>query len=186
MRTVLVFLLTSVALSTADAARVAAKAGDRFYTQFSLFHEGGQHVATNYRRGTLLPINTEVEFVKSTRTKIIVRVLNSDKKITVANVEKYSGVKIDGLFGQTFGKARVPLDAYSEREQRNIRKGMIAIGMSRQAVLRALGYPPAHKTPSLESKTWIYWRHRFGTYVVTFDGDKVMNVKPPHHLDATP
>lgn len=186
MRTILFLLLTSVALSTADAARVPAKAGDRFYTQFSFYCEGDKHIATNYRRGTLVPINTLVEYVKSTRSKITVRRLESDKKLDIANVQKYSGELIAGIFTRTFGREKVALDGFSEREQRNIRKGTIATGMSKKAVIRAIGYPPVHRTPSLDGQSWIYWRHRLATYVVSFNGDKVSNVQPPHHVDETP
>lgn len=187
MRTLLLLLFSSIALNSTYAARFsAAKSGERFYTQFSFFQEGNQHIATNYRRGTLVPINTLVEFVKASRTKLTMRIVSSDQRLTIANVQKYSGHKIDGIFKRTFGKEKVSLDGFTEREQRNIRNGTIAIGMSKKAVLQAIGFPPSHRTPSLDASFWTYWRHRLGTYVVSFNEDKVAKVEPPHHLDTTP
>jgi len=36
--------------------------GETYYTQFSLFHDNYIHETTNYRRTTLIPINTPVTF----------------------------------------------------------------------------------------------------------------------------
>jgi hypothetical protein len=41
--------------------------------------------------------------------------------------------------------------------------------MSRKGVMVALGYPAAHRTPSLDSNSWTYWTNRFKTIVVEFD-----------------
>ena len=49
--------------------------------------------------------------------------------------------------------------------------------MTRDQVLMSLGYPPAHRTPSLEGPTWTYWQNRWATMVVVFDGDKVVRVE---------
>ena len=41
--------------------------------------------------------------------------------------------------------------------------------MTKNGVRIALGYPAAHRTPSLENNSWIYWHNRFGTKVIEFD-----------------
>ena len=41
--------------------------------------------------------------------------------------------------------------------------------MSKEGVILAIGYPPVHKTVSLEGKTWKYWTNRFNTFDVIFD-----------------
>jgi outer membrane protein assembly factor BamE (lipoprotein component of BamABCDE complex) len=43
------------------------------------------------------------------------------------------------------------------------------IGMTKNGVRAALGYPATHRTPSLENQTWIYWTNRFQNYYVRFD-----------------
>jgi len=57
-----------------------------------------------------------------------------------------------------------------------IKRGRVVNGMSKKAVLVAYGYPPEHRTSSLESNTWIYWRNQFGTFRVCFDeNDKTIS-----------
>jgi hypothetical protein len=48
--------------------------------------------------------------------------------------------------------------------------------MTRDQVLMSLGYPPAHRTPSLSASTWTYWQNRWVTMVVAFEGDRVSRV----------
>ncbi|SMP46543.1 hypothetical protein SAMN06295888_10436 [Desulfonatronum zhilinae] len=65
----------------------------------------------------------------------------------------------------------VSLDRFSEQDRKGIKTGKVYTGMTKEGVLTALGYPAKHRTPSLESNTWIYWRNRFMTMGVVFDGN---------------
>lgn len=67
-------------------------------------------------------------------------------------------------------KTPVSLDHFSEQDRRGINAGTVYTGMTKEGVLTALGYPARHQTPSLESGTWTYWRNRFLTMGVVFDG----------------
>lgn len=165
-----------------DPAIPAAKVGATYYTQFSLFEEGGEHITTNYRRGILVPINTQVRFVDADSRKIVVERLDTGGRLTLVNVPEYSGENIRGIFHRTLAESPVDLEAFTPLERDNIKGGTIALGMSKDAVLRSLGYPPKHKTPTLESNVWRYWRHRLGSYLVRFADGKVVDVDPPHHL----
>jgi hypothetical protein len=50
-----------------------------------------------------------------------------------------------------------------------IRAGKVALGMSKDEVIVALGYPPTHATPSLDSPQWKYWHSGFGSFLVVWD-----------------
>ena len=67
--------------------------------------------------------------------------------------------------------APVSLEHFSELDLKGIKAGTVYTGMTKNGVLTALGYPPRHRTPSLESNSWIYWRNRFMTMAVNFDAD---------------
>ena len=168
--------LLLVDASAADKNELAAK-GEKLYAQFSFFYEGDHHITTNYRKGILVPINTEVEFVQSSRKRITVKIPSYDATVNIENEEDYSGEKIDGIFNRMFAREPVKLDSFSEAEQSQIKKGLVAEGMSKDAVVKAMGYPPKHKTPSLNMDQWRYWKNRFDTQLVYFENGKVSSIQ---------
>ena len=49
--------------------------------------------------------------------------------------------------------------------------------MTREQVILAIGYPPTHRTPSIDASEWLYWYNHWVTYKVQFGPDgKVANV----------
>ena len=144
--------------------------GGTYYTQSTLQYEQGRYRTTNYRRGFVLPINTKVSLVSMDDAEIVVRIVDSGADLTVENVPKHTNDTTLGAFAKLFGAAPVDLSRFSEGEQQAIRAGHAQVGMSKDAVLAALGHPPAVGTPSLDEDTWKYWDSRFTTFVVRFDG----------------
>ncbi len=67
--------------------------------------------------------------------------------------------------------------AAAERTRKLIEEGTVEPGMTKDEVVMALGYPPAHRTPSLSASMWTYWANRWATFEVYFDGDKVSRVQ---------
>src|SRR5262249_38616603 len=69
-------------------------------------------------------------------------------------------------------------DADATRINEAIEHAQVVPGMTRDEVLMSIGYPPAHRTPSLESPRWVYWHsHWQPAYAVNFEGDRVVNVQ---------
>ena len=171
-----VFFPSEEALAQNGSENEKAERRNCLYTQFSLFMEENVHKTTNYRKGTLVPVNTEVVLVNQDDDDIELR-MNDGTKLDLENIEPFSGEKIDGIFRRTLAAKKVDLSLFSDVEKRAIMSGEVEVGMSRAAVLVALGYPPKHKTPSLQGNQWRYWRNRFNTFVVLFEGDKVKAIK---------
>jgi hypothetical protein len=178
----LALLLTCLKFSPVQASwtfcpssTVDASVGETFYTRFSFFCEKDQHLTTNYRKGMLISINTPVIFLKANKKEIVVSLCG--RKISILNVPKYSGESIQGIFDRTFSRCPVNLDGYSYQDQENILTGNVEIGMDKEAVILALGYPPKHQTPTLLSPQWRYWKSKFGTFIVYFSNDKVSGFK---------
>ena len=40
--------------------------------------------------------------------------------------------------------------------------------MTREQVVMARGFPPGHKTPSLDADIWTYWTSRHGSQTIVF------------------
>jgi hypothetical protein len=174
-------LLMTVGLTAASQAvgtneSVAFTAGTTLYTQFSLYYEKNCHITTNYRRGILVPVNTQVKLVKSTK-KIIMVTLPDGQKLKIKNIPGFSGETIDGIFKRTFAVAPVNLSQFTETEKKAIMAGEVTNGMRKSAVIVAIGYPPKHKTPNLRANAWQYWQSRFDTFIVHFTNDKVTQIQ---------
>lgn len=65
--------------------------------------------------------------------------------------------------------APVNFDNLPDIDKKGIKDGKPYIGMTKQGIRIALGYPARHRTASLEADTWVYWRGRFGTRAVDFN-----------------
>ena len=155
---------------------VDATKGQTYYTQFSLFYEGGIYKTVNYRIGTLLPINTPVVFLDSNDAVIRVK-LPDGANLRLLNIAKFSRDTLPDEFTRTLGREPVDLAKFSPKERENILEGSVQVGMSKEAVIKAMGYPPAFRTPSLDMNQWRYWKNRYGTLLVFFVDGKVSNIK---------
>lgn len=68
----------------------------------------------------------------------------------------------------------ISLEHLTPKDLEGVKDGKAMPGMTKQGVLAALGYPASHRTPSLQSNEWIYWRNRFRTLAVDFDVDGIV------------
>jgi hypothetical protein len=57
-----------------------------------------------------------------------------------------------------------------------IRAGRLVPGMTKEQALIARGYPPAHRTPSLEANEWIYYDTPGFVDRVVFAAGKIQSV----------
>ena len=150
--------------------------GRTYYTQFSLFQEENNFRTTNYRKGTLIPINTPVSLVSIDSDKVYLKLTNSGQSLSIENVPKYTKDDMPTAFLKIVGLNKVNLSAFTKSEQKSILAGKVKKDMSRKAVLAAIGYPPPHQTPSLNANEWTYWASRLNTFVVRFNHGKVEDI----------
>lgn len=92
------------------------------------------------------------------------------KAIAFEFKEKHMGMSLDEYLAQLTSPQTVSLDRFSKTDRAGIKAGKAQVGMSKQGVLTALGIPPRHKTPSLDENSWTYWKDKYRTLVVEFDG----------------
>jgi hypothetical protein len=52
-----------------------------------------------------------------------------------------------------------------------IAKGIVVNGMTRDQVLVSVGYPPTHRTPTLDATMWQHWQSRAGRFEVYWGAD---------------
>jgi len=134
--------------------------GKRYYTRANLWHERRKHVTTNYTRGTLLPINSLIT-LESINQKKMTWQLDSGETLTIALAEKFSQRSLEDIAAELLAAEPVPIESLGKSLARHIAAGELRLGMTREQVLMTRGYPPRHKTPSLDGDRWIYWSSRF-------------------------
>jgi hypothetical protein len=168
-------LLATGCLESPPKAAAPEVAAQTYYTQFTLQSENGVHRTTNYRIGTVLPINTPVKVVAMGGNTIRVVIQPSGPELSIVNVIEYSGEDLQGIFDRTLKPTPVDLSRYTPEQLHTIQAGdrYKVLGMDRQGVIHALGYPPKHHTPSLNLNTWKYWYNRVNTFAVEFVNDHV-------------
>lgn len=147
-----------------------------YYTQFSLFQEKDNYRTTNYRKGILIPINTAVTLQSIDSDKAELRLVATGQPLTIENVPKHTKDDMQTAFKKIAAPSQVDLKGFNADEKTNIQAGRVQKGMSKKAVLAAIGYPPQHETPSLEGNAWTYWSNRFNKFIVNFKNDKVDNI----------
>mgnify|MGYP003984617013 FL=1 len=188
---VLLFLFSIAVLAEDTKERHSLKQttkGDILYSRFTFYFLKEQHTSTNYRKGTLIPINSKFEFVKTSWPKrpnkppfqvpgsFRIKHVESGQIIKIENIKKYSGSDVSGYFLKMFSKDKTDLSSFTEKERQYILIGRVLSGMSKKGVILALGYPPVHKTPSLNNPIWHYWNGKLGTFTVQFLNDKTIEL----------
>jgi hypothetical protein len=146
-----------------------------YYTMTNLRIRGRRLTSVNEWRGhTILPVCTPVQ----------IRGVNRGRIVFIANGQTYqfvyhrraSSVTADIEAQRIFGAACPVVASMLPADQMGIQAGRPLVGMSRQGVLIAAGYPPDSRTPALEMSPWTYWGERGGVQV-HFQGDTVVSVQ---------
>jgi hypothetical protein len=129
--------------------------------------------SVNYQLDGLMPACTKVKILSVTNKRAELEIEGRGKY----EYEIHSSLKtpipkhLDRYFGTSCPRKKI--DALAGVNKRGFKEGKVFAGMSKDAVILAVGYPPEHATPSLDGKVWKYWRNRFATTNVSFEGGKV-------------
>lgn len=173
---VLAILLGACAAVKTGKSPIPEVEGKTVYTQLNFWVVEGEHETTNYHMGSMIPVNSEVRIADTTASTITGEVIDSGRRFTIINVAEYSKEDIEGIYNRYFDSEPRNVGRFSAAEREAIKAGDIEKGMSKDAVLVARGYPPAHRTASTEMNSWRYWKGRHDTMVVRFDNDRVASI----------
>ncbi|MFN8544692.1 MAG: hypothetical protein U0807_10900 [Candidatus Binatia bacterium] len=196
----LVPLLAVVGLAAACHGPVVPNplVGQTRYLCCNLHYEKPEVSDVNYQVGVMVPFGTRVQILEVRRSSVkfqaeghppITAVLKyGDHVITMDQFMSRLFVaddphgKLPRGAGKPAGKptgkkGAPPAPAASTHVRELIESGTVEEGMTRDQVLLALGYPPAHRTPNLDAAAWTYWHNHWATFVVYFDGNRVSRVE---------
>jgi hypothetical protein len=130
---------------------------------------------TNYKMGPMIPVNAKVTLEAMNKNQVSFHY--NGNLIILRNMPKHTNTDMGQMMARYFGTKSVDLSKFTQLERDNIKQGTLAVGMSKEAALIARGYPPSHKTPSLDADTWQYWKFQAGytsdTILVHFKAGKI-------------
>lgn len=136
--------------------------------------------STNYiAYSKLFPVGTEFLVLDMDKKTIKLREAGAKNSFVIKYVADHSQMPLDEYFQRTFAAKPVALpSSLSKREQELVRAGLAEAGMSRAALLLAIGYPPGNLNPSMEADKLVYMKLPAKKTVVHFDkGGKVTRVE---------
>ena len=184
------FLLLLMTMITAGCRSTSPKANQTssenpLYLQSNIHAQAGSRdTKASYANWTdpgaghiIIPVNTPVEFGRY-RRGFTIKNLNDGSLVYFEFNSKNMGMSAEQYISLITSSKKVDLNELSEIDQKGINSGKALVGMSKKGVRIALGYPAAHRTPSLENNEWVYWRNRFRTKVIEFDTEgKVKEIR---------
>lgn len=135
----------------------------------------------NAQVGTLIPFGTKVQIVRVRKDMVE---FQPEGHPNISLVYRYGrkyqpfDTYVQQIFLDQDPRAQLRRSRTSSKRVKAIEEGTVEVGMTRDQVLMAIGYPPAHRTPALSSREWHYWTTRWGgEYTVFFDDhDRVTRV----------
>jgi hypothetical protein len=156
------------------------------YLCCNLHYDKREITDMNYLRGKVIPFGSRVQILAVGEDRVEFEA-PGEQPITLVLQYGAERMSMDEYLDRIFlvddpytRLPKLPPDAKRAREvdrtRRLVEEGTISVGMTRAEVLMAIGYPPAHRTPSLDASPWRYWVDPSDTFDVYFDGDVVSHM----------
>ena len=105
--------------------------------------------------------------------QLVLKRLDTGQEIKVKNADKFTKKSIPEIASLMLSADKTPLEKLPEDVASAIRNGDMRKGMTKELVLMARGYPPAHETPSIEGDRWVYWSSRFVKQTIVFTNGRL-------------
>ena len=116
----------------------------------------------------LIPVNTPV-YIGRYRHGFTLLTEDTGRKIFFQFNASQAHMNRSEYIGLITSERKTSIKNLSDIDQQGIKEGRAYLGMTKKAVRIALGYPAPHRTPSLESHSWVYWTNRWKTMLVEFN-----------------
>lgn len=144
-------------------AEVPKRAG---FTCCNLHYEGDWISDANWGALPFIPAGTPISLTGSKGYHLLVQI--DGKPMRIGLDYGRERITLDRLAEQTIlpYDPRLNLAKWPANMQQAIKAGKIMVGMTREQVIMAVGYPQADQTRSLNAFVWNYWASSFGQYML--------------------
>lgn len=175
----LLSFISVILLVGANQAQAEIKQGDKLQALVTLHPDIAKRVfyTTNYQLpGGLIAPCTEITVQKINKKKMLFIANGIEYTMAYDKHTKKAGISFQQAVGEFFGASceSKKIAGLGQKDKDGIKSGAPSVGMTKQGVLFAMGRPPHHANPSLESNSWMYWQNRFNRVVLEFDDKGVL------------
>jgi hypothetical protein len=155
------------------------------YSRYNLHYysqKGSNHASyanyTDCPGHGLLPYNTQFR-VDSRRGGLKLIAVGTGMEIYFEfKSANMGGMSVQDYIDLITSPTPVSYSGLTAEDLEGIKAGKAMVGMTKQGVMVALGYPAKHRTASTDLNTWVYWKGRFNNLVVNFgDNGKVGSIE---------
>jgi len=155
----------------------AAQAGGVVYNKYNIhIFSNNRDIKASYANWTdpghghgIIAPNTPMKIEDWHRGFIIHTQTQPKKKVYFLYDEGRMNMSVADYLKAITAPSPVSLEGLTPKDLEGVSAGRAMVGMTKDGVLTAMGYPARHRTPSLQDREWTYWKNRFTTLVVVFD-----------------
>ena len=153
------------------------QAGAVVYNKYNIHtYNNGRDFRASYANWTdpgsghgIVPPNTPM-IIENWRSGFIIKTQKAPKQTIYFLYDKgRMTMKMADYIRTITSPSPVSMEKLTPLDLEGVKEGRAIVGMTKEGVLTALGYPAQHRTPSLQAREWTYWKNRFTTLVVFFD-----------------
>ena len=157
--------------STGAAKDVKMTLPRQGYACCALHYDGDWISDTNYSELPMVPAGTPIEVLSYGRHRAYVKV--EGKPMRLGHDEGRDQESLDAWVNKIVvaEDPRPRFASYPPNVQEAIRLGKVAVGMTREQAIVALGYPVTNENISMDAPSWKLYRSRREEYQLNFDRD---------------
>ncbi len=136
-------------------------------------------LSTNYIGTNIFhKINTGFTLNSISKSQINLNIIDSNKQLVIKFIKKHNQQEIDEYFNSMFSSAKIEIPAaLSEKEKKHIENGSYFKGMSKDALILAIGYPPMSLNSNSQINSLTYMIKRFNKVKFELNDDnKILNI----------
>jgi hypothetical protein len=133
--------------------------------------------AVNYQQDGLIPLCSPVALIDLDDERLVFEVIATGRRYEYYD-HKAAAEPFPDHLARYFGTACPPArDTLAGVDLEGVERGVALVGMSKPALVLAIGYPPPHVTPSLDADRWLYWKNRFNRIAISFSEGQVRAIR---------
>jgi hypothetical protein len=135
----------------------------------NLHNDGDSINDGNYAKYPLIPAGTPIEVLKYDGNRALIKINGRNMKLKhdYGRDQESLDVWVNKIVVNEDPRPR--LAGYPPQVQAAIAAGKVIVGMTREQVIAAIGYPLTSENVSLEEPQWRMWRSTHGEYDINFE-----------------